>query len=467
MSMVYSLDQFWSDLSTVLTNRNQSYTFTEFFSLNIGKYNPQRIAQLQLSLQQFDSKKLSKLIQNNPTIKSIEWPAFELFILKYLLFVRDIDPWSILKSIDLFISVLECQSMLLNTKNNNKYDKISKLFLDNFKESMDLVIQLSHLIDTKSMEIHNREMDFPRLTYVSTILLKSLNNIRSTADLNTAENYDKIQLLFDISSNLCDVYYKIGSPVLCSNVFSNVNILNLNRRLIKKSKLLRFRFIMGKYYAHQSNFISSFHHLNECFKSLCLSKCPSSAITTILKYLIPVGLIQGKIANIQLLRSHISNTNHSLNKILDIYEPILKIFKQGNLYGFYSLIYQHENFWKSIRLWIPILQKTRVLLLRNLLLKTWKLQNGTLSWPMIRLSLLNALQRMDTLPITYQFTSNLNNDNVDEYVRNLVADVVFSGYIKLKFNGQNLVLGKTDTFPDMHTTLTARFAGNPKEAWLD
>ena len=471
----YTLDAFWSDLNATLTGNNQRLTFTQLFTLNFLKHDPVRIGSFQVHLQQFDNKTLSNLVDNNPTMKRIEWHALENFVLKYLICIRDFDPWSVIKSIDLFISVFECEALLLNTKNNDIYDKIGRIVLPCFAETMSLMVPLCEVIDIESMHIHNRYRDYPRLTHMSTILLKALNNIRSTPDINSQQNADKIDLLFKISTCLCTVYYKIGSPVLCSNVFSNINILNLNKRYIKKSELVKFRFIMGKYYTHQSNFIMAYHHLHETFKTLPLASTPLSTMIKILKYLIPVGMLVGKVTNISLIRSYIStirNANpeqiETLQTILNINETLIYAYKHGHVYGFYSHVYNTASYWKKIGMWIPLIQRFKVLLLRNLLQNTWRQSNGSLSFDVIRLALFTSLQGMETLPLVYQFTNNAEDVGSDAFVENVLASVCLNGFLKLKMTGSTtFVASKKDTFPDMHEIILGRNPRNPKEVWLD
>jgi hypothetical protein len=477
MQSPYTLQTFFNDLDNILDNNRPNRSFTELFSLNFIKYDTFRIASLQNSLQEYDSKTLSELIENNKSLKKVSWPVFENFILKYLICIRDFDPWSSINSIDLFISVFEFESLLFNPK-SNLHDKLTRLLVPVFYETMPLIISFSELTDVMSMKIHNRVFDYPRLTHISSVLLKALNNIRSTSELNTELNLDKINLLIQISINLCEVYYKIGSPVLCSNVFSNINILNLNRKFIKKSSFIEFRFIMGKYYAHQSNFSISYHHLNECFKSLKLNSCPLSTITTILKYLIPVGLIVGKVANIQQLKSKFfgqnamvnenSNELNTLNTLLNLYEPLIIEYKSGHIYGIYECISLNEEYWKKIGLWIPMLQRLRIPVFRNLTYKLWKLNNETLTFNILKHGVLISMQGLDQLKPVYHITNQSCLQINDIFIANMVTSLNFNGFMKIKMTGPtSFVLGKNDTFPNMYTIVYGRYPMNPREAWLD
>lgn len=464
----------FQDLDALINNRNPRYSFQELFSLNFVKYDPSRVASLQLFLQQHDDTSLSNIIENNKTMKKISWPAFKNFLLKYLKCIRDLDPWSVINSIDLMIAVFESQSMILNPK-NGKHDRICNLSLLYYKETMALIIPLCTLIDVESMLIHNRTCDYQRLTHISTILLKSLNNIRSTPDLNDASNIDKIALLFEISTNLCHVYYKIGSPILCSNVFSNVNILGLNKKFIPMSSLLKFRFVMGKYYAHQSNFMSAYHHLYSVYNSLQLETCPITNIVVLLKYLIPVGLIVGKVTNIYQIRQSLMNNMLApeadytkLETLFKLYEPLMQHFKSGNFYGFYKCICDNETYWKNIGMWIPMLQRLRVPILRNLFLQTWKANTETLSFATVKIALFESMKGMETLRAPYQIKNGLNEPIDDVFIDNIFSSLVYNGYLKMKMTAdRTLVLSKKDTFPDIFLTIVGRFPKNPKESWMD
>lgn len=473
MQQGYTLDNFFADFEATIYNNKPRYSFQELFSINFVKYDAKRIASLQLSIQQFDDNMISELIDKNAIIKKISWPAFENFIQCYLICIRDLDPWSIINSIDLMISVFECQSFLFNPK-NNVHERITKQMISYFEESMSLMIPLSTFIDIESMHIHNRINDFPRLTYISTILLKSLNNMRSKPDLNNSDNIDIIKLLFDISTNLCNVYYKIGSPMLCANVFSNINILNLNRKFVSKSRLIKLRFIMGKYYLHQSNFLQSFVHLNACYRSLQLNSCPISNITRILKYLIPVGLIVGKVTDVNKLRALMRNRalteidSFKLNTILNIYEPLIESYKSGNFFEVYKNISNNEKYWKSIGLWIAMLQRLRILIFRNLLYQIWKLSNSNLNYELIRIGLTESLKGSEQLNAVYQIKNDISESIDDIFIDNLLSALTSSGYLKMKITAdRNTILSKKDTFPDIFTVISGRFTTNPREAWLD
>lgn len=474
MSVNYNMDIFFQDLDAVINNNRPRILFEELFSINFVKYDPSRIASLQLSLQQFDNNTLSSIVEKNNTINKVSWPSFENFVYRYLLCIRDLDPWSVLNSIDLMISVFECQSFLFNPK-IPVHQRICKQLIPLFEESMSLMIQLASFIDIESMHINNRSDNYPRLTHISTILMKALNNMRSTPDLNDSRNIDMIGLLIDTSTNLCNVYYKIGSPPLCNNVFSNVNILSLNKNLISKSRLVKLRFIMGKFYAHQGYFRQAYHHLNACFTLLRLETCPVSNIFRILKYLIPVGLLVGKVAdinkvNFMLMNNRIQNEEDriKLKILVDIYSPLIINYKTGNFHGAYKSISNNENYWKNIGLWIPMLQSLRVPIFRNLLYQIWKSSGETLSFETIRIGLHESLRGMPQLKPVYQFRNNPHDPIDDEFIENVIAGVINCGYSKMKITAEaQIILSKKDTFPEMFEVVCGRYYTSPREAWLD
>lgn len=453
--MSYTVDSFFQDLDGIISSNGKTGSLSECMTLNIT-HNPQRIAQLQLSLQPLSSKQLNEILENRQTFANLSWPAFENFVIKYLLFVRDFDPWSVIDSIDLFISVFEAETLLLNPK-VGKNDRICVMLLPHFQEAMSILLPLCELVDTESMYINNRTNDYPRSKYMSTLLLKALNNIRSTPDLNSINNVPKIDLLMRISIKLCEVYYTVGSPMLCSNVFSNVNILGLNRKFIKKSLLVRFRFLMGKFYAHRSNFIVSFHHFNACFRLINLQTCPRKTVAQILKYLVPIGLIVGKVANLDFIRQF-------SERLYEVYNPLITNYKSGNLRGLYESMEQYQGFYKNIQLWIQLIQRLRIPVLRNLTLHIFKINNG-IKFNQLKFGLQLALDGLKSLPLVYQVCENGVSD---EFVSNILTSLSFNGYVKLKMvDSKSFVVSKTDTFPDMHEIIRGRYSLNPKESWLD
>ncbi|TID28478.1 hypothetical protein CANINC_002473 [Pichia inconspicua] len=453
--MTYTVDSFFQELDGILSSNGKTGSLSECVTLNVT-HNPQRIAQLQLSLQPYNSKQLNDIMENRKTFQNLSWPAFENFIIKYLLCIRDFDPWSLIDSIDLFISVFEAETLLLNPK-VGKNDRICFMLLPHFQETMSILLPLCELVDTESMHINNRTNDYPRCKYMSTLLLKALNNIRSTPDLNTINNAAKIDLLMRISIKLCEVYYKVGSPMLCSNVYSNINILGLNRRLIKKSLLVRYRFLMGKFYAHRSNFIVSFHHLNACFNTINLQTCPKHTVAQILKYLVPIGLIVGKVSNIEFVKVF-------SERLYEIYQPLIFNYKTGNLRGLYESIEKYRDFYKNTQIWIQLIQRLRVPVLRNLTLHIFKNNNG-IKFNQLKYGLQLSIEGIELLPSVYHICEHGVSD---EFVSNILISLSFNAFVKLKMvDSKSFVVSKTDTFPDMYGIVKGRYSLNPKESWLD
>ncbi|OWB75629.1 hypothetical protein B5S31_g5559 [[Candida] boidinii] len=280
-----SIADFLNSVSQCLNRKDSSGL------LNLLTLDPtsNHIPILQKSLVNITNRQLQEFI-NKENFLDNNWPSFDNYIFSYLIYIRDFNPWSILDSIDLMIKVSNDLSISLN---NNTYNN-NLLYL--VKDTFDILIPLIKKIDTKLMIINKRTNNYTRLSNLSTILLKSLNNLRSDLDLNLPSNKFKQSIVMYLSIKLCQIYYLIDSPMLCNNVFSNINNLNLNIKNLQKSQLIQYRFFVGKFHFLQSNFLNEFNHFNWCFNNLH-SLTNSNIIITIFKYLIPSGLLIGKLIN--------------------------------------------------------------------------------------------------------------------------------------------------------------------------
>ncbi|GME79918.1 unnamed protein product [Ambrosiozyma monospora] len=264
-----------------------SNTLDVVLSVNPSAVTSSFIPKLQIFLQPLSDKDIMKQIENTHFFNN-DWISFENLVQRYLIFVRDFNPWSLLESIDLLISFYESLGIALNNP------QFSSMLLTLVVKSTKLLIPLSQLVDEKLMIMNNRTNDYPRLSYLSTLLLKVLNNLRNDQELNTPANKYKISVLMYISISLCNTYVKIGSPMLCNNVFSNINILSLNKNLISRKQLVQYRFVLGRFNMQQSHFYTAYIHFNWCFANCHYNTSPQM-IATICKYLIPCGLVVGQI----------------------------------------------------------------------------------------------------------------------------------------------------------------------------
>ncbi|GMM27833.1 Thp1 protein [Martiniozyma asiatica (nom. inval.)] len=439
--------------------------------LSINPLEASHLASLQQNLQGISDKQITAIVDKC----NFSWPSFESFIESYLRFTSDVDPWSLLNSIDYMIEVMGSLSIALNTKNPSWL----LLLLPVLEEYIKILIPLSKLVDNESLKLKNWSDDYPRLSEISNILLKCLNNIRSDPDINQPSNKIKIVSLFNVCISLCNVYFSIDRHILCNNVFSNMNVLQLDVQLIQFKQLLQYRFIVGKFYSQQAQYTPAYNHLNWCYENLP-TKCGIVDRVKILKYLLPVGLLVGKIPDIHVLHKLITSSvankdatsaRYFLNSIL----PLISAYKKGDFLRTSLIISKHENIWQKFGLWVGLTQRLKLLITRNLLVRVYMLKNKTLNISDIKIALDVSIGcKIETgeslVPYIYQMIENLTPSGVERStVENLIGLLVSNGLLKAKLQaGSNiLVMSKDKPFPPVFDVYMTNNPLPSKEAWLN
>ncbi|OUM52835.1 hypothetical protein BVG19_g2064 [[Candida] boidinii] len=438
--------------------------------LNLLTLDPtaNHIPVLQKNLINITNRQLQEFISKENYLDN-NWPSFDNYVLSYLIYVRDFNPWSILDSIDLMIKVSNDLSISLN---NNTYNN-NLLYL--VQDTFDILIPLIKKIDTKLMIIDKRTNNYTRLSNLSTILLKSLNNLRSDLDLNLPSNKFKQSIVMYLSIKLCQIYNLIDSPMLCNNVFSNINNLNLNAKNLQKSQLIQYRFLVGKFHFLQSNFLNAFNHFNWCFNNLH-SMTNSNIIITILKYLIPSGLLIGKVINFNNFGNF--NTiilNNAANYLINLYKPLTIFYKNGDLFNFTKILFDNKNYFVKLGILSSFIQRIRILIFRNLMIKIYKINNNSLNINLITKTLILILNPNESKLnfknefLFYVFNIGNNEYLSNTYSENILINLIDNNLIKGKITASTklISLSKTGTFPDIYTVYQTKYPLSSSEKWMD
>lgn len=459
-----SIAEFLNSVSQCLNRKDSSGL------LNLLTLDPtsNHISILQKSLVNITNRQLQEFI-NKENFLNNNWPSFDNYVFSYLIYVRDFNPWSILDSIDLMIKVSNDLSISLN---NNTYNN-NLLYL--VKDTFDILIPLIKKIDTKLMIINKRTNNYTRLSNLSTILLKSLNNLRSDLDLNLPSNKFKQSIVMYLSIKLCQIYYLIDSPMLCNNVFSNINNLNLNIKNLQKSQLIQYRFLVGKFHFLQSNFLNAFNHFNWCFNNLH-SLTNSNIIITILKYLIPSGLLIGKLINFNNFENFNSiRLNNSANYLINLYKPLTIFYKNGDLFNFSKFLFNNKNYFVKLGILSSFIQRIRILIFRNLMIKIYKINNNSLNINLITKTLILILNPNESKInfknefLFYIFNIGNNEYLSNTYSENILINLIDNNLIKGKITASTklISLSKTGTFPDIYTVYKTKYPLSSSEKWMD
>lgn len=444
---VYNLDTFLDKVQAAIRND----TLNTVLALNPA--TTKHIPLLQPALQELDDKQLDSIVENRHLFDG-NWPAFETVVQRYLIYVRDVDPWSLLDSVNLMIGFYESVSIALNNKNYNAH------LMTLTYETTHLLIPLTKLVDGKMMQINNRTDDFPRLSYLSTVMLKALNNVRSSPDLDSPSNRYKVHVLIYMSVALCNTYIYIGSPILCNNVFSNINVLKLDRRTIAKAQLIKYRFVLAKFHLLQSQYSLAFSHFEWCFLNLPQTS-PTSYLGAVLKYLIPCGMLVGRLIDMKLVQTMVGNDMEG-QQLIQLYSQLIPPYKQGNLQEFTSKVQANRAYFKGLGLLVGFLQRIRVIILRNLAKKVYTI-TGKLQFDSLKTALtLSVVPSKDS-----QWFYEIGPVD-DQFTENVLVSLIDGNFVRAKVTPSHLViLSKKDSFPSIYKTYQVKYVKPSSESWLD
>lgn len=437
--------------------------------LNINPATARHLPELQRDLQKYGNKQLESIVENRHFFDN-SWPAFETMVTKYLIFAKDFDPWSLLNSIDLMIEFYHSLSVALNNKQFHRH-----LFATTYQTTK-LLLPLTKFVDCKVMQMENRTNNYPRLSYLSTVMLKVVNNLRSSPgldELGIKSSRYTISVLMYVCISLCNLYIYIDSPMLCNNVFSNMNILRLDKKLISKSQLIQYRFVLAKFHLCESNYYKAYHHFQWCLLN-CHVNTSVSNLVKILKYLIPCGLLVGKVVNIESLTKIVGSDQEGL-QLVQLYTPLIKYYKIGDIYGFTQCVHENRTYFIGLSLYIGFIQRVRILIMRNLMVRVYRLKHQ-LTFSDVRSAIELTLrvkedsgkQRLQLQQHGLWFYEIA--DNVDDsLVANVLVTLIDSNLVRAKLTAsKNVIVSKKKPFPSVYAIYGIKYSlRGSRESWLE
>lgn len=256
-----------------------------------------------------------------------------------------------------------------------------------------------------------------RTNYLSTLLLKTFNNIRAEKTLDTQNGtyLSKKNIILFVANMLCRSYYILKTESSCANVFSNIHTGKLKFSSYSKSEQVEYRYFLGRFYLSKEQLSRAFDHLTWAFKN-CLSNTPQQRL--ILKYLISASMLLGKLPSEHLL---------SAFDLTRQYSPLVKALKTGNYAAFMRYLEGPCKEW-YIRNHLMFLFKSRapIILLRQLMYKIYVFSgnNDTLTFSTVQAAL--ALSMANTPNGWYDETK----DKGHEMTENVFITLIHQGFIK-------------------------------------
>lgn len=475
--MNYTLSQFFQDISKL------QY---EVLSIDL-QLNGFKIAALQQELQSNNNKarplsdeELEKLVDTELSkILKKNWTRFNIMIVSYLQYCRDVNPWSIWESCDLiFLFYQNLNNCLLN--DSYQIDPLVPLF----KELTEYVIPIAMMLDDNYMTIGTRKFQF--LSFTSSILSKLFNSIKpsrthegNSQDGNNVALPEKQLILLYLVNKLNNIYFRIGSPQLCSNIFNNFkpkcSVSKFSEYPIRER--IEYRYLLGRYYLLNNRITNAFLQLNNAFNQLSvlanlmeLHQSPQIKrnFVRILKYLIPAGLMIGKLPRFWL----VSNIDRDLS---DEYYQLAQHVRAGNISGLNMWLKQHERVLCKHHLLLTLLEKLPMLTYRYLVKiiiqeivipqHTGKLPYSAIESAM-RISIGDTAGQTETIDIYSSINSPQN-------VENVLVTLINLGFLRgncfplLKI----CVVKKTpvinEILPSIQDRVITSFALNADDSWLD
>lgn len=393
-----------------------------------------------------------------------DWLAFQTAVVLFVRMANSMNPWSTLESYDLFAMFLN--DLVVAFTNKSRGYLLSSLLQDTINFVLPLAAQLD--IQLLPREANRK----PRLIHLASLLLRVFNNIRSQLGAGDVIEAVKKSIMLFVGLKLCSVYFRSSNPLLCRNVFSNMSNANLRFLAYPKNEQLQFRYYLAKFYLVKYQFVDAFQHLG-----WCLENCPRNYqvdnhnVTLILRDLIPVGLILGKMPKVDAIRRKYYSSPAASPKFLTLYMDLAIAIRTGNFLLFHEIVRRPENadFLKRHQLLLALGERANIGILRNLLKRAHLLDTAVakISYDSVRAALqvsMGGLQITDLLgPKRPAAPAELDDFLVENYLITLIDQNLVKG--KLFPRLRVVSLSKTDAFPNQAHINFVKF-GNGKEGVL-
>ncbi|CAI4036251.1 hypothetical protein SMKI_15G0890 [Saccharomyces mikatae IFO 1815] len=436
-------------------------------TLNLSQ-NGHEVALLQQQLTGSDDKRLETLVEQHPAMPNDT--RFNMMCVSYLKYARDVDPWSVWSSSDLIFEFYQC---LINCLVNDNAPHIEKLITVSTRET-ELVIGIADRLDSFHLQLHTSGHQF--LSHISSILSRLFNSIKPPRSNASSKNIPgKQRILLYLVNKLNNIYFRIESPQLCSNIFKNFQpksmLTHFNEYQIDQQ--IEYRYLLGRYYLLNSQVHNAFVQFNEAFQSLLSLPLTNQAIirngSRILNYMIPTGLILGKMVKWEPLRPFLTQ------EIIDNWSALYNYVRSGNIQGVSLWLRQNERHLCARQLLIILLEKLPMVTYRNLLktvIKIWTTEWGQnkLPYSLIERALQLSIAQTFGDPNVQEITI-YNGIHSPKNVENVLVTLINLGFLRANcFPQLQLCVVKKTTLiqeivPPVNERITKMFPAQSRILW--
>lgn len=426
------------------------------------------------NLGNLDPKQISAAVDSRKFYND-DWLAFNQVVETFIKLSNQMNPWLALELFDLFSTYINDLSVAFTNKNHGYM--LTQLLADTFDFVIPFATQLDFQLVVK--EMHRK----PRLTYLALILLKVFNNIRSQLGAGDNVEMAKKSIMLLVGVKLCLTYFKLDNPLLCRNVFSNMNNASLQFRSYPQNQQIQYRYYLAKFYLVKHQFADAYQHFSWCLENTPTNYRKDNAnVSRILQELIPAAIVLGKIPNFSVIYQTFYTSAAQAPRFLSVYSQLLRIVKSGSFHDFQKFMAANYTLLKEHKLLLYINTKCPVLILRNLLKKVHVLQGSStrLEYDSTAIALSTSLQGIplsSVVHLTYEAEKNGSVKNFqnfgnpsaidDSVVENCLITLIDQNLLKGKLFPRLRVcsLSKTNAFPPVASINFVKF-GNGAEGRL-
>ncbi|KAG7194057.1 uncharacterized protein KQ657_005260 [Scheffersomyces spartinae] len=383
-----------------------------------------------------------------------EFTAFNNVVTLFVRLWCLMNPWSVLESFDLYGQLLNDQAQAFSNGQRGHLMTIT------IKETIDTVLPMATRLD---ISLKQRESTpWPRLTYMASVLLRVFNNIRTNDPTD-----QKKQIILFIGNRLCLIYNRIGSPLLCRNIYSNMNNLGLNWKRYLKNEQLQYRYYLARFYLIKHQLVDSYQHFLWCLVNCPLGFKDLTNVTSILKYLIPIAIIIGKCPNINYFSQTFYSSPQSIPPFIRTYQAIVQAIKRANFTEFHQCLELNYLQLKQSNILLLLANKCHILISRNLLRKTWLYlgQPNKLEFSQIKRAFALSINNSNAGHIGYNtYLTQLDNSGIHNLMTSLIDEDLVRGKIFPML--ETVALSRSVVFPKVDFVNFTKF-GNGIEGTLN
>lgn len=398
-----------------------------------------------------------------------EWLAFNELVASFVRLSNQMNPYSMLESFDLYANFINDLSVAFTNKSHGY------LLTPLIQDSIDMVIPMAAQLDLQLLLVESGRR--PRLVFLASILLKMFNNIRSQLGAGDLVEATKKSIMLLIGVRLCLIYFALSNPLLCRNVFSNMNNANLRLSDFPKNQQIQYRYYLARFYMVKYQLVDAYQHLSWCLMNTPVNYMKDNRnVTTILRLMIPLGILIGKKPNFMNICTIFYSTRETTPTLWETYNALARAIELGSFRMFSNLLNQTENYevLKKHQLLVLFAGKAPLLILRNLVRRVWIIQGkqAKLDYDSIKCALKTSLAGMLLNAINcfgQKLEEEMLESEVDDFaVENCLVTLIDQNLLKGKLFPRLRVvsLSKSGVFPPVAAISFVKY-GNGAEGKLN